>query len=127
MPEPTNTAQTVITQDVEITGNIRSASNIQFDGKLKGDLEAAGAASFGKTAAITGNVKAESVTIGGVVNGNIDAKDRIDMKGSAKITGDIRSKRLTVEDGVTFVGKLDVNPAGHSAAAPTAVPAAPAK
>ena len=123
MAEPDKPAATVITHDVEITGNIKSASNIQFDGKLKGDLEAAGAAAFGKTAAITGNVKAEAVSVAGVVKGNIDAKDRIDMKGSAKIEGDIRSKRLTVEDGVTFIGKLEVNPSGFSGATPAPAPA----
>ena len=119
------TAQTVISQEVEITGNIKSAGAINFDGILKGDLESASAASFGKTATVAGNIKAESVTIAGTISGNIDAKDRIDLKGTAKVQGDIRSKRLTVEDGVTFNGKLEVNPAGFSAAA-QAAPAAPA-
>jgi len=119
------TASTVIVNGVEITGNIRSAGNIQFDGILKGDIEAAGAASFGKIADITGNIKAETVSIAGNVNGNVDAKDRIDMKGTAKIKGDIRSKRLTVEDGVTFIGKVEVNPAGFAAAPGVAVPATP--
>jgi len=118
------TAQTVIVSGVEITGNIRSAGNIQFDGILKGDIDAAGSASFGKIADITGNIKAEKVEIAGIVNGNVEAKDRIDIKGTAKIKGDIRSKRLAVEDGVTFVGKVEVNPAGFAAA--PATPAAPA-
>ena len=125
------TVQTVISQEVEITGNIKSAGAINFDGKLKGDLDSASTASFGKTATVAGNIKAESVTIAGTINGNIEAKDRIDLKGSAKVQGDIRSKRLTVEDGVTFNGMLEVNPAGFSAspAAPAAAaaPAADAK
>jgi len=117
------TVQTVIANGVEITGNIRSAGNINFDGILKGDIEAAGTATFGKIADITGNIKAEKVEIAGIVNGNIDAKDGINIKGTAKIKGDIRSKRLAVEDGVTFVGKVEVNPAGFAAA--PAAPAAP--
>jgi len=119
-------AQTIIVNGVEITGNIRSAGNIQFDGILKGDIEAAGAASFGKIAEINGGIKAETVSVAGIVNGNIDAKDRIDMKGTAKIKGDIRSKRLTVEDGVTFIGKVEVNPAGFTAAPAGATAPAPA-
>ena len=43
-------------------------------------------------------------------NGNITAKDRIEMKSSARVTGDIKSKRLAVEDGVTFIGRSEVNP-----------------
>jgi cytoskeletal protein CcmA (bactofilin family) len=43
------------------------------------------------------------------VNGNITAKDRIEMKSTARVTGDIRAKRLSVEDGVTFIGRSEVN------------------
>ncbi|MCL1910388.1 MAG: polymer-forming cytoskeletal protein, partial [Kiritimatiellaeota bacterium] len=112
MPPEHPQAQTLITHDVEIIGDIRSAGNIQYDGKLKGNLESAGTASFGKSANVQGNLKAEAIAVAGVVKGNIDAKDRIDMKNSANVQGDIRSKRLTVEDGVTFIGKVEVNPAG---------------
>ena len=48
----------------------------------------------------------------GQLNGNINAKDRIEMKSTARVMGDIRAKRLHVEDGVTFVGKSEVNPSG---------------
>jgi len=34
------------------------------------------------------------------------------MKSTARVTGDIRAKRLSVEDGVTFVGRSEVNPSG---------------
>ena len=126
--EADKTAKTIISEDVEITGNVKSATHIQFDGKLNGDLNCAGIATLGKTAAIKGNVNADSVTIAGNVVGNVVAKDRIEMKSTAKVQGDIRAKRLTVEDGVTFVGKSEVNPTGlgEGSAAPqsTSAPSA---
>ena len=134
--EADKTAKTIIAEDIEITGNIKSASQIQFDGKLNGDLNCVGAAMLGKTAIVKGNIIAESVIISGSISGNITAKDRIEMKSSAKVQGDIRAKRLTVEDGVTFIGKSEVNPAGFGEtassssssqpAAPAAHPATPA-
>jgi cytoskeletal protein CcmA (bactofilin family) len=60
----------------------------------------------------------ETVSIMGQVNGNITAKDKIELKSTARLHGDIRAKRLTVEDGVTFVGKVEVNPAGSGGAQP---------
>ena len=57
------------------------------------------------------------MVIEGTINGSITAKDKIEMKAAARITGDIKSKRLAVEDGVTFLGKADVNPGGGSATA----------
>ena len=59
-----------------------------------------------------GNIVVTSATIEGAVQGNVSAKDRIEMKSSARVTGDIRAKRLSVEDGVTFIGRSEVNPSG---------------
>ncbi len=113
MDNPTDkTAKTIIAEDIEITGTIKSASNIQFDGKLNGDLNCAGSAMLGKNAVVKGNINAESVSISGSITGNIVVKDRIEMKSTARVQGDISAKRLTVEDGVTFVGKSEVNSSG---------------
>jgi cytoskeletal protein CcmA (bactofilin family) len=105
-------AKTIIAEDIEISGTIKCESNIQFDGKLNGDLNCIGDVLIGSTANIKGNVAVNCITVLGQVNGNINAKDKIDLKTSAYINGDIRAKRLTVEDGVTFVGKSEVNPSG---------------
>lgn len=117
-----NTApQSTIASEVEIHGTIKSSGSVRLDGKLDGELQVNGDAIIGKTANIKGNLTVNSVTVEGTVNGNINAKDRIEMKSSARVTGDIRAKRLSVEDGVTFVGKSEVNPSGSpiSGVAPT--------
>lgn len=119
----TTNIKTIIAQDIEITGSIKSASDIQLSGKLSGDLTCAGHALIGETAVIKGNITANSTSIQGQIVGNISVKDRIELKSTARISGDIRSKRLTVEDGVTFVGKAEVTPNGPAAAQQPAAPA----
>jgi len=109
--------QSVIASDVEIKGVIKSAGSVQIDGKLDGDLTCVGDAVIGKNAAIKGTVSANSVVIEGAVNGTITVKDKIEMKATARINGDIKARRLSVEDGVTFIGKSEVNPAGVAAPA----------
>ncbi len=104
--------KTIIGEDVEITGNIKCESNIQIDGKLNGDLTCNGNAIIGNASTVKGNLSVETITIFGQVNGNVVAKDKIELKSTARLSGDIRARRLTVEDGVTFVGKAEVNPAG---------------
>jgi cytoskeletal protein CcmA (bactofilin family) len=112
--EDNTSAKTVIAEDIEIVGSIKCASNIQLDGKLNGDLACAGNAIVGNTANIKGNIAVNCATVYGQINGNITAKDKIELKSSAHVSGDIRAKRMTVEDGVTFVGKSEVNPSGGS-------------
>lgn len=111
----TPAGQSVITSDVEITGAVKSAGSVRMEGKLDGDIVCSGEAVIGKTAKIKGTISASSVSIEGTVNGTVSAKDKVEMKASAHITGDVKSKRLAVEDGVTFVGRSDVNPSGPSA------------
>lgn len=107
-------AKTIIAEDVEIVGTIKCETNVQLDGKLNGDLNCIGNALIGSTANVKGNISVNCVTVLGQVNGNIIAKDKIDLKSSAYVNGDVKARRMTVEDGVTFVGKSEVNPSGVS-------------
>ena len=106
------TPQSVISNDIEITGTIKGSGSVRIDGKLEGELHCTGDAVVGKSAQIKGNIVVTSATVEGAVQGNITANDRIEMKSSARVTGDICAKRLSVEDGVTFIGRSEVNPSG---------------
>lgn len=107
--------ETIIAADVEITGTIKTSGSIQLNGKLEGDLHCEGTTTIGKSATVKGNLFVDSVSLEGSVTGNVTAKDRIQMLATAKVHGDIKAKRLTVEDGVTFIGRSEVNPSGQTA------------
>ena len=66
--------QSVISNEVEITGTIRSSGSVQIDGKLDGELHCGGDAVVGKTANIKGNLAVNSATIEGTIHGNVTAK-----------------------------------------------------
>ncbi len=117
--------QTIISADVQITGTIKSSGPIRIDGKLEGDLACAADAVIGRNAVIKGGLQVNSVIVEGTVQGNIAAKDKIEMKATAKVHGDISAKRLAVEDGVTFIGRSEVNPTGSAPAATAAQAPAP--
>ena len=102
--------------DVEIVGTVKCGGTVRLDGKLDGELICGGNATLGATAVMKGNITATSVTIEGTINGDILAKDKIEMKATAVVNGDIKARRLSVEDGVTFVGRSEVNPKGAPAA-----------
>lgn len=108
--------KTYLAEDVEVTGSIQCSSPIEIHGTLNGDLTCQGTALIGTTAHIKGNLNVENLTVQGEITGNIHAKDRIELKASARLTGDLRARRLVVEEGVTFVGKSEVNPAAVPAA-----------
>jgi cytoskeletal protein CcmA (bactofilin family) len=121
MNEP-NTAKNVLTSAVEIKGNLKFTGELAFDGKLDGEIHTDGVLNLGDSAVINGNIGAQSVVVRGKVTGNITAKEKIDIKAKAELFGDIRSAKLTIEEGVTFVGKTEVNP---NKVAPTPPPVRP--
>jgi cytoskeletal protein CcmA (bactofilin family) len=114
-----NTGKNVLNSDVEIKGSIKFAGELTFEGKLDGDINTEGTLSLGDSAVINGNIAAQSVVVRGKVNGNINAKEKIEIKAKAEVFGDIRATKLAIEEGVTFVGKTEVNP---NKVAPTAPP-----
>ncbi len=122
-----DTSETIFASEVEINGTIKTSGPVTFNGKLDGDLDSGGDVTIGKTARIKGHLNVESVSVAGEVAGNISAKERVEMLASAKVTGDVRAKRLKVEEGVSFVGRSDVNPSGapvSSAASPSSASSA---
>lgn len=116
-----NSSKNVLASDVEIKGNIKFTGELAFDGKLDGEIHSDGILSLGENAAINGNISVNTIVVRGKVNGNITAKDKIEIKAKAELFGDIRASKLTIEEGVTYVGKTEVNP---NKAVPTP-PAAP--
>lgn len=106
MEEP----RTIIADDVEISGSIRSTGGVRIAGRLGGDLISGGDVTVEKTCQIKGNLSANAIVVCGAIKGNITAKDRIELKGNARIAGDIKAKRLVVEDGVSLVGKFEISP-----------------
>jgi cytoskeletal protein CcmA (bactofilin family) len=117
-----STAKNVLTSDVEIKGSLKFSGEMTFEGKLEGEIQCDGILNLGDSAVINGNINAQSVVVRGKINGNITAKEKIDVKAKTEMFGDIRATKLAIEEGVTFVGRTEVNP---NKIAPTTAPARP--
>ena len=113
-----NSAKNVLASDVEIKGNLKFAGELAFEGKLDGEVQTDGVLTLGDSAVINGNINAQSVVVRGKINGNINAKEKIEIKAKAELFGDIRATKLVIEEGVTYVGKTEVNPNKVSPSAP---------
>ena len=119
MNPTTNPAKNVLASEVEIKGNLKFTGELTFEGKLDGEIQTDGILTLGDSAVINGNISAQSVVVRGKITGNINAKEKIEIKAKAELFGDIRATKLIIEEGVTYVGKTEVNP---NKVAPTAPP-----
>jgi cytoskeletal protein CcmA (bactofilin family) len=111
-------SKNILNADVEIKGTLKFAGELTFDGKLEGDITSEGALNVGDNAVIKGNLNVSSVVLRGKINGNVTAREKIEIKAKTELFGDIRAPKLVIEEGVTFVGKSEVNPNKVSPTAP---------
>jgi cytoskeletal protein CcmA (bactofilin family) len=110
---PTNnngTTRNVLNSDVEVKGTLKFSGELTFDGKLDGDINSEGVLNLGDNAVVKGTIDVGSVVVRGKITGNVIAKEKIDIKAKTELFGDIKAAKLVIEEGVTFVGKSEVNP-----------------
>jgi cytoskeletal protein CcmA (bactofilin family) len=110
MNPSSNASKNTLSSDVEIKGSLKFSGELAFDGKLEGEIQTDGTLHLGDSAVVNGNISAQAVIVRGKINGNISAKEKIDIKSKTELFGDIRASKLVIEEGVTFVGKTEVNP-----------------
>ncbi len=122
MNTASNPTKNILSSDVEIKGSLKFSGELTFEGRLEGDVHTDGTLNLGDNAAVTGNLNVGSVVLRGKIHGNITAKDKIEIKAKTELFGDIKAAKLAIEEGVTFVGKTEVNP---NKVAPTAPPVRP--
>jgi cytoskeletal protein CcmA (bactofilin family) len=101
----TNGEDTVVGENVKVTGKLHTSGNIQINGEVKGEVSSEGTVVIGKTATISGPITASDVKIEGTVKGNITASNEVALESNAKVFGDIQTKTLSINAGAVFVGK----------------------
>jgi len=123
-PNPNSNSKNVLNSDVEVKGTLKFSGEMTFDGKVDGDISSDGTLNLGDNAVIKGTIDVGAVIVRGKITGNIVAKDKIELKAKTELFGDVRAAKLVIEEGVTFVGKTEVNP---NKVSPTAPPTRPAE
>lgn len=101
---------TVIGPDAMFKGDLSFDSGVRVDGKFEGKLSTKGKLHVGKGAEIKAEVCVGNVTVEGHVKGNIAAVEKCEVASTAHIIGDIRAPRLTVAEGATLVGNMNITP-----------------
>src|SRR5579862_8999395 len=107
---PNPTSKNILNSDVEVKGTLKFSGEMTFDGKVDGDINSEGTLNLGDNAVVKGTIDVGSVVVRGKITGNIVAKDKIELKAKTELFGDVRAAKLAMEEGVTFVGKTEVNP-----------------
>ncbi|CAN5795390.1 polymer-forming cytoskeletal protein [soil metagenome] len=97
-------AQSVLSSDLTITGNVKSSGEITVEGIVEGDIRAS-LLTVGESATIKGEIVAEEVVVNGRVVGRLRGL-KIRLSASARVEGDIIHKTIAIESGAHFEGSV---------------------
>ena len=109
MSEPISN-NSVVLSDMELAGSLTFKGNLSFEGKLtKGSITGA-SLTVGKSAVIEGALLVDSLRVAGNVIGDITAKAKCDLSDSACVTGNLTSPRISLAEGATLMGQMQIGP-----------------
>ena len=94
----------ILSQDLNIVGNIKTTGDIQVEGTVEGDIKAH-LLTIGETATIKGEVVADDVVINGRIIGRVRGL-KVRLTSTARVEGDIIHKTIAIESGAHFEGSV---------------------
>lgn len=101
-PSKSSDKPSVISSDLEVEGDLKSAGDVQIDGRVKGDIKSR-SVTVSDGAHIEGSIFAQSVIISGSIVGQVEAP-KVSVRKTAKVSGDILHDTLEIESGAHFQG-----------------------
>jgi cytoskeletal protein CcmA (bactofilin family) len=98
-----------IGRSVVIKGQLSGSEDLYVDGVVEGTIELqSNSLVIGPNGKVHANVSAKGVVVQGKLEGNIHATDRTELTKTAITIGDITTQRISIEDGASFRGKIDI-------------------
>lgn len=103
--------ETVIAEGVCIKGTISFQKLLRIDGSFEGELVSTGKLIVGPTGVVKAHLDLEEAFIAGKVVGDICVKKSLVLRGRAEVHGNITAPLMSVDEGVSIVGSLNVSQA----------------
>ena len=113
-PVTTTTAdQATIGKSLVIKGEVTGSESLYIDGRVEGSINLAGnRVTIGRNGVVAANINAREIVVLGKVRGNLTASDRVDIRAEGSVHGDISTSRISVEDGASLKGGIQVRSDG---------------
>jgi len=101
--------QATIGATIRIKGDVTGEENLTIDGTVEGTVTVKQhGLQVGKNGRVNADIFAKVIRIEGHVEGNLHADEQVVIRSSGVVRGNVVSPRLTMEDGCSFKGSVDM-------------------
>ena len=94
----------------KLIGSLTFDGDLTVAGKIEGEVRATGDVAVENGSTVKATVEGNNVSVQGTIHGNVNARGRLSLSGSGSLHGDVRVSKLTVEDGATLNGNVQMGP-----------------
>jgi len=102
-------AGNVVGAGLIVEGEFTTDEDVVIEGTVRGTLTTAESLSIGGDGVVEADLRALSVVLAGQVTGNVTANSRVDIQAGGRLIGDVKAGRLTIADGASFRGNVDMD------------------
>ncbi len=107
----------VIGASIQIDGHLRGQEDLIIEGEVNGTVNLAShTLTIGNQAKIKANVFAHTVYVDGTMDGDLYGAEQVLIRKTARMKGNITSPRVSLEDGASFKGSIEMDPEAVKAA-----------
>lgn len=91
-----------------LEGTLRGRGSVRIEGTLSGQVDLDGAVTLGPQAQVSAPIRARSIDVHGEVHGAL-AADEVSVRAGGWVEGDVRARTLSIDDGATVEGLVDMD------------------
>lgn len=113
MSNPYDTAKprkaSVLGPTLKFKGELTADEDLMIQGSIEGSIKHSSSLTIGESGHVKANVAAEYIAVEGNVEGDIHGSQSVTVRETADITGNISSPTVSLLEGATFNGNIDMS------------------
>jgi len=113
MSNPYDTAQakkaSVLGPTLKFKGELTADEDLLIQGRIEGSIKHSSSLTIGESGHVKANVSAEYIAVEGKVEGDIHGTQSVTIRETADISGNISSPTVSLLEGATFNGNIDMS------------------
>jgi cytoskeletal protein CcmA (bactofilin family) len=109
--KPTSTPEaqgSVLGATLRFKGELRADEDFVLQGRVEGSIHHSQNLTVGTEGCVKGDARASTIVVDGTIEGDLYALESISLRATAKVQGNLLAPRISIADGATFNGKVDM-------------------
>jgi len=96
-------------------GELRADEDFTLQGRIEGSIHHTQNLTIGTDGVVKGDSRARNIIVDGTIEGDLYALESIAIRPTAKVQGNLMAPRVSIADGASFNGKVDMATAARAA------------